>query len=65
MTEYTLATAPVREDPKGPLWECKSSRCMMVMRRDDCRIGDDGEMICPKCGRQMRRYHPAYESIKQ
>lgn len=61
MADFTLSQPPARPDPKGPLMECKSSRCMMVMRRDDCRLGDDGEIVCPKCGRHMRRYHAAYE----
>jgi hypothetical protein len=65
MPDFVLTQPPVREDPKGPLMECKSAKCMMVLRRDDCRLGNDGELVCPYCGRQMKRYHAAYESLKK
>ena len=65
-TDFTLNGPPATEDPKGPLMQCRWSKCLMILRRDECRIRDeDAALICPYCLREMRRYRSEWESAKK
>ena len=64
-TEFTLTGPPKREDPKGPLMQCRNQRCLMILRRDECRLGNDGELVCPWCERMMSRYRAEWESLNK
>lgn len=64
MPDFTLTQPPVTEDPKGPLMQCRNQKCLMILRRDECRLGNDSELVCPYCERMMARYHGQWERAK-